>query len=199
MLSSSAAAAAASNSTPQTPSSIVLRKSISVPILRRPSSHATLTTDTKTSSSITINSSTTHALHDPSDALDRISLLHSRLTADTDPIVPVDLSQPDREEALAFCDHACLRRYLRATRWDADKAAAKLRETVRWRVEYRPHELKNSDLRGESKGGNNYINGFDKEGRPIIYIKKRGKAEDPYKNVQLLVLIIEYAIKIMPE
>ncbi|KAI8854344.1 CRAL-TRIO domain-containing protein [Chytridium lagenaria] len=62
----------------------------------------------------------------------------------------------------------------------------------------RPHELRNADLRGESKDGNNYINGFDKEGRPIVYLKKRGKAEDPYKNVQLLVLVLETAIKMMP-
>jgi hypothetical protein len=40
---------------------------------------------------------------------------------------------------------------------------------------------------------------FDKFGRPILYLKKGTKAHDFEMNVRLLVLMLEQAIKVMPE
>ncbi|KAJ3328923.1 hypothetical protein HDU76_009021 [Blyttiomyces sp. JEL0837] len=134
---------------------------------------------------------------DPSNSNDLITEMRSRLQKDV--IEPSNLSKSDSEEAIQFCDDACLRRYLRSRNWDLEKALVKLKETVVWRAEYRPHEIKPEDIAHEAMGGNNYVNGFDKHGRPIIYLKKRGKVGDPVNNVRLLVLTLEQAIRMMPK
>ncbi|KAI9340681.1 CRAL-TRIO domain-containing protein [Zopfochytrium polystomum] len=116
------------------------------------------------------------------------------------PILPADLLSPaDLAEARVFCSDPCLRRYLRATAWDVDKAAAKLRETLIWRADYRPHEITHDQVRSEALGGNTFVNGFDKQGRPIIYLIKRQKTENPDLNVRLLLFCLEEAIRLMPE
>ncbi|KAJ1569019.1 hypothetical protein HK405_010927 [Cladochytrium tenue] len=92
------------------------------------------------------------------------------------------LSAADTADARRFCDDACLRRYLRATTWDTDRAAAKLKDTLAWRYEYRPHEITPEEVRTEAVGGNNFVNGFDRYGRPVIYLIKRDKSENPELN-----------------
>ncbi|KAJ3106656.1 hypothetical protein HDU97_005808 [Phlyctochytrium planicorne] len=174
-----------------------LHKTASIPVLKR--------------SDIDILDQTTqHKPNDPEDAQEKLEKMRSRVPVDPESdagIIPQSLSEKDQKEAMTFCDDSCLKRYLRARAWDVDKAAIKLRETLLWRAEYRPHELSSKDLIEESKGGNTYLNGqvvvltspiFDRQGRPIIYLRKRSKAVDPEKNIQLLVKILEDAISLMP-
>ncbi|KAG5459383.1 MAG: CRAL-TRIO domain-containing protein, partial [Olpidium bornovanus] len=56
----------------------------------------------------------------------------------------------DHEHLEKFCDDACLVRYLRAARWVAAAAEKRLENTLRWRMEYRPHEIRPEDIEPET-------------------------------------------------
>lgn len=123
-------------------------------------------------------------------ALKDLTETHLPTILSTSPL-PRTLSEP-------FCDTSTLIRYLRANKYNPAQAAQALTQTLAWRQTYSPHTLTPESLVPEALQGNNYVNGFDKKGRPIIYLKKRGIVHDPHKNVQLLVLVVEQAIKLMP-
>ncbi|KAJ3416047.1 hypothetical protein HDV05_003406 [Chytridiales sp. JEL 0842] len=94
---------------------------------------------------------------------------------------------------------ASLIRFLRSRSWDVSKAAVKLKETLVWRCDYKPHKITPAEVESEALAGNIYVNGFDKHGRPIIYLKKSTRPHDFDLNVRLLVLMLEHAIKAIPE
>ncbi|KXS13266.1 CRAL/TRIO domain-containing protein, partial [Gonapodya prolifera JEL478] len=95
------------------------------------------------------------------------------------------------------CDTPCLLRYLRARNFDVTKAAAMLSATLKWRFgTYKPHTVTKEEVEQES-GGNNYVSGFDKHARPIMYLKKRGVVKDPVLNVRLLMSMVEFAVTVM--
>ncbi|CAG8530438.1 4435_t:CDS:2 [Ambispora gerdemannii] len=81
--------------------------------------------------------------------------------------------------------------YLQGNKWDLANAQKQWLESVVWRVHtFRPHliSFEDADIRSQAERKTNYVNGFDKEGRPIIYLKKKADKKE-----------LETAIKIMPE
>ncbi|KAJ3339304.1 AAA ATPase cdc48 [Gonapodya sp. JEL0774] len=108
-------------------------------------------------------------------------------------------SEVNLEELKDFCDTSCVIRYLRARNFNLSKSEAMLKATLEWRfVTYKPHTVTKEEVEQESSG-NNYLCGFDKHNRPIMYLKKRGIVKDPYLNVRLLMALTEYAINLMPD
>lgn len=63
-------------------------------------------------------------------------------------------------------------RYLRARCWDLKHAAAALRKTLRWREQEAIAKLSCLDpfIQTSFALGNMYMNGYDKEGHPIIVL-----------------------------
>eukprot|EP00842_Homolaphlyctis_polyrhiza_P001301 jgi/Hompol1/2171/HPOL_005876-RA len=114
-------------------------------------------------------------------------------------IIPNGFDGEQLSQAKAFCNEACLLRYLRAHRFNVDGAAKGLRETLLWRKSYGTNDITPEDIESEAEQGNTYMNGFDNFGRPIIYIKKRGVLGDPEKNVKLVIYTLEQAIRLMPQ
>jgi hypothetical protein len=104
-------------------------------------------------------------------------------------------SLPEHERL--FCNDACQQRYLRAHKNNVANAVRGLYETILWRREYQPDKITLEDVASEGLANNTFTNGFDRKGRPIIYVKKRGVLGDPVKNVRLLVYVLESAIKLM--
>mmetsp|Transcript_59397 Transcript_59397/g.159050 ORF Transcript_59397/g.159050 Transcript_59397/m.159050 type:complete len:399 (-) Transcript_59397:59-1255(-) len=99
-----------------------------------------------------------------------------------------------------YHDTRCLLRYLRARSWDLKEAEAMLRETGRWR--------KSFDFAGlvegmyadtvfrQNSSGKMYVRGFDRRGRPIVYMKARNElVEDSQSIIRHLVYNLERAAR----
>jgi hypothetical protein len=65
-------------------------------------------------------------------------------------------------------------RFLRARDWKNEKALKMILETLNWRRETKPWALTAADVEIEMNNkGKMYRNGFDKHGRPILWMKVR--------------------------
>ncbi|KAJ3051972.1 hypothetical protein HK097_007013 [Rhizophlyctis rosea] len=125
-----------------------------------------------------------------------LATIRSRIETD---VVPATFTPPEKELAKQWLDDACLRRYLVAHKGNVEAAVKGLKETVVWRKEYKVSSIRADEVKSEAVSGCNYFNGFDRAGRPIIYLKKKATSENPELNVRLLVYTIETAIKAMPQ
>jgi hypothetical protein len=102
------------------------------------------------------------------------------------------------EDFKSFCSPKCLERYLRANSWNLDEAKKSLLCTLDWRFSYKPHLIDPSSVEEESLTGKNYINGYDKEGKAIIYLRNHLENSSNYARMaRFLVFTIEAAIKKM--
>ncbi|GAB2290580.1 hypothetical protein Dimus_024861 [Dionaea muscipula] len=71
-----------------------------------------------------------------------------------------------------YCSDASISRYLRARNWHAKKAAKMLKETLKWRLEYKPEEIRWEDIAHEAETGKLYRSNFvDKLGRPVPVLR----------------------------
>ena len=61
-------------------------------------------------------------------------------------------------------------RYLRARKFNIDKATHMLKGTLAWRKSFRPHEIDPASVAFESSTGKVYPNGHDRTGRPILIL-----------------------------
>lgn len=80
----------------------------------------------------------------------------------------------------AWLDSACLRRHLKACKWVVADAAALLGKVLTYRDERQIWSLRSVDdaersarIGDQVRSGKCYRNGFDKSGRPIIYMRDR--------------------------
>jgi len=91
-----------------------------------------------------------------------------------------------------WCDEKCIHRYLRAREWDLDKSETMLLETLKWRREMKPTEIKKEEVSGLLELGSMYHNGIDKKGRPIIYFKPGASNPfTPEERLKYLVFMME--------
>ncbi|KAJ7331060.1 hypothetical protein DFH08DRAFT_966802 [Mycena albidolilacea] len=80
-----------------------------------------------------------------------------------------------------------LPRYLRAAKWQLDDAKKRIKSTIEWRRSYQPDLIAAKEVRLESETGILILNGFDNEGRPILY-----------RQIRHLVWGLERARDLMP-
>ncbi|EGF79285.1 hypothetical protein BATDEDRAFT_35437 [Batrachochytrium dendrobatidis JAM81] len=93
----------------------------------------------------------------------------------------------------------CLIRYLKATKWDYDLAVTRLSATLAWRREYKPDEITADEVAPEAQTGKEYLCGFDKLGRPIIYLVPSRENTKTYdRQLRFVAYNIEKAILAMP-
>lgn len=97
-----------------------------------------------------------------------------------------------------YDDFGALLRYLRARNWDPDRAEAMIRSTARWRKEFGDSAVisggRQEEVARENALGNVYVRGFDRSGRPAIYLKPGGAGWGGTSGVYHLVYCIERAI-----
>ena len=77
----------------------------------------------------------------------------------------------DKEFILRVLERENVRRYLIGWNWSVETVKKALLETLRWHREFQPHRISCRELEAHFKEGKNYINGFDKEGNSIIYLR----------------------------
>mmetsp|Transcript_6307 Transcript_6307/g.11240 ORF Transcript_6307/g.11240 Transcript_6307/m.11240 type:complete len:281 (-) Transcript_6307:1832-2674(-) len=109
-----------------------------------------------------------------------------------------DLSETEKK----WLDDACLHRYLRARDFKLDKAFSMLNASIKWRRDYGVVDIMLGDLtkiEQESESGKLYMNGLDKLGRPLLYMKpKLQNSKQSDSQIQHLVYTLERCIAAMP-
>ena len=53
-----------------------------------------------------------------------------------------DAIEPLSGRSLNYCTDNCLRRYLEARNWNADKSKKMLEDTLKWRSTYKPEDIR---------------------------------------------------------
>ncbi|MCL7030114.1 hypothetical protein MKW94_002884 [Papaver nudicaule] len=95
---------------------------------------------------------------------------------------------------------ASISRYLRARKWNTKKACKMLRETLKWRMEYKPEQICWDDIAREAETGKIYrSNYFDKYGRTVLVM--RPGMQNSYSTsgqIKFLVYCMENAIMNLP-
>ncbi|EGD74266.1 hypothetical protein PTSG_06275 [Salpingoeca rosetta] len=103
-------------------------------------------------------------------------------------------SQEGNEHLHPLLSNECLCRYLRARDWKLKPAEKLLRDTAHWRKEFGVEDISPEDIYEEAKTGKNYLHGFDRSGRPVIYQRPRRENSKNYDDqVRLMAYILERA------
>ncbi|XP_009630241.1 uncharacterized protein LOC107822907 [Nicotiana tabacum] len=96
----------------------------------------------------------------------------------------------------AMCSDASVLRFLRARNWHTKRAAKMLKETLIWRLEYKPEMIRWDDIAQQAETGKVYkANYFDKYGRTVLVM--RPGIQNPHsveKQMRYLVYCMENAI-----
>ncbi|KAH8110589.1 CRAL/TRIO domain-containing protein [Phellopilus nigrolimitatus] len=90
-------------------------------------------------------------------------------------------------------------RYARAAKWKLDDAKKRLNATLEWRREFKPDLIPPDEVRIESETGKIILNGFDKDGRPVIYMRpgRENTSQSP-RQLRHLVWCLERAKDLQP-
>nr|DAD21662.1 TPA_asm: hypothetical protein HUJ06_023125 [Nelumbo nucifera] len=108
---------------------------------------------------------------------------------------------PISGRSLQYCTDACLRRYLEARNWNVDKSKKMLEETLKWRSNYKPEEIRWHEVANEGETGKVYRANFhDRQGRTVLILRpgmQNTSSQD--SQIRHLVYLIENAILNLPE
>ncbi|KAL1670538.1 CRAL-TRIO domain-containing protein [Schizophyllum commune] len=110
---------------------------------------------------------------------------------DTDSYAPWELRWLNKPDTIP--------RYCRAAKWNYQDAQKRLRSTLEWRRDFKPDLIPPDEVKVENETGKITINGFDRDGRPIIYMRP-GYENTERSNRQLrnLVWWLERGKDLMP-
>ncbi|XP_068314375.1 uncharacterized protein [Pyrus communis] len=99
-----------------------------------------------------------------------------------------------------YCSDASISRYLRARNWNVKKATKMLKDTLKWRSEYKPEEIRWEEIAREAETGKIYrTNYFDKHGRPVLVMRPRCQNSKSTKGqIKYLVYCMENAVLNLP-
>ncbi|KAG0706607.1 CRAL TRIO domain-containing protein [Suillus ampliporus] len=90
-------------------------------------------------------------------------------------------------------------RYMRAAKWKLPDAKRRIEGTIKWRREFQPELIRPDDVKIEAETGKILLNGFDMDGRPIIYMRPgRENTETSPRQLRHLVWWLERAKDLMP-
>ncbi|KIM88872.1 hypothetical protein PILCRDRAFT_85334 [Piloderma croceum F 1598] len=90
-------------------------------------------------------------------------------------------------------------RYMRAAKWKFDDAKKRIKGTLEWRRDFKPDLIPPDEVKIESETGKIILNGFDVDGRPILYMRPgHENTERSPRQVRHLVWWLERARDFMP-
>ncbi|KAE8728300.1 dnaJ-like protein subfamily B member 1-like [Hibiscus syriacus] len=107
---------------------------------------------------------------------------------------------PLPEKLAIYCSDAAITRYLRARNWNVKKASKMLKETLKWRAEYKPEEIHWEEVAHEAETGKIYISNYiDKHGRTVLVMRPSCQNSKSTKGqIRYLVYCMENAILNLP-
>ncbi|EPQ30730.1 uncharacterized protein PFL1_01631 [Pseudozyma flocculosa PF-1] len=110
---------------------------------------------------------------------------------------PEDDYKPWEQSWIA--DDDLYRRYLRAAKGDLNNAKQRIKGTLEWRRSFRPEIIPPGDVSVEGETGKHVLSGFDKEGRPVLYLRPGRENTTPsQRQIRYLVWSLERAVDMMP-
>ncbi|WFD30341.1 4-nitrophenylphosphatase [Malassezia sp. CBS 17886] len=110
---------------------------------------------------------------------------------------PVDPSYAPCEEAWV-AEAGLYSRYLRATRGDLKLAKRRIIETLEWRRSFRPELIPPDEVAPEAVTGKHILTGYDREGRPILYLRPgRENTKPGPRQIRYMVWSLERGIDLM--
>ncbi|XP_051118427.1 uncharacterized protein LOC127242777 [Andrographis paniculata] len=81
---------------------------------------------------------------------------------------------PQSGKLALYCTDSSILRYLRARNWNVKKAVKMLKASLKWRLEYKPDEIRWDDVAAEAETGKIYRSSYkDKHGRPVLVMRPR--------------------------
>ncbi|KAI4339734.1 hypothetical protein MLD38_024644 [Melastoma candidum] len=104
------------------------------------------------------------------------------------------------EKMIAFSSDASVLRYLRTRNWNVKKATKMLKETLKWRSNYKPEEIRWEDIAHEAETGKIYRTDYiDKHGRTALVMRpSRLNSKSTKGQINYLVYCMENAILNLP-
>ncbi|GMH00124.1 hypothetical protein Nepgr_001963 [Nepenthes gracilis] len=107
---------------------------------------------------------------------------------------------PLPENLPIYCSDASISRHLRARNWHVKKATKALKETLKWRSEYKPEEIRWEDIAREAETGKIYRSNFvDKQGRTVLVMRPCCQNTNSTKGqIKYFVYCMENAILNLP-
>jgi len=113
------------------------------------------------------------------------------LLPSTDPYYPWEFRWVNRPDTIP--------RYMRAAKWKFEDAKKRIKGTLEWRRDFKPDLIPPDEVKIESETGKIILNGFDIDGRPIIYMRPgHENTERSPRQVRHLVWWLERARDLMP-
>ncbi|XP_045803362.1 phosphatidylinositol transfer protein 3-like [Trifolium pratense] len=99
-----------------------------------------------------------------------------------------------------YCSDASISRYLKSQNWNVKKASQMLKQSLKWRKEYKPEEIRWDEVSNEAETGKIYRpNYFDKHGRPVLIMRtNRQKSKTLKEEIKHFVYCMENAILNLP-
>ncbi|CAJ1974131.1 unnamed protein product [Sphenostylis stenocarpa] len=99
-----------------------------------------------------------------------------------------------------YCSDASISRYLRSRNWNVKKASQMLKQSLKWRKEYKPEEIGWEEVANEAESGSMYRPNYnDKYGRPVIVMRpSRKNSKSTQGLIKYLVYCMENAIFNLP-
>ncbi|KAK7321167.1 hypothetical protein VNO77_31519 [Canavalia gladiata] len=99
-----------------------------------------------------------------------------------------------------YCSDASISRYLRARNWNVKKATKMLKQSLKWREEYKPEEIRWEDIAHEAETGKIYRTNYaDKHGRTVLVMRPaRQNSKSTKGQIKYLVYCMENVILNLP-
>ncbi|KAK7275746.1 hypothetical protein RIF29_16868 [Crotalaria pallida] len=103
-------------------------------------------------------------------------------------------------KASLYCSDASISRYLRARNWNVKKAAKMLKQSLKWRAEYKPEEIRWEEVAHEAETGKIYRTNYtDKHGRTVLVMRpSRQNSKSTKGQIKYLVYCMENAVLNLP-
>ncbi|KAI9351285.1 CRAL-TRIO domain-containing protein [Obelidium mucronatum] len=129
---------------------------------------------------------------------DLIERVHSQVPALVDELEGLDSAEV--ASLTTWADAGTVRRFLNATNYKEEAALVRLKATLVWRSQYKPDRISPGEIEVESTTGKLFINGFDKQGRPLLFGIPRLDSNKTYdRYLRFCVFMMEKTIAIMPD
>lgn len=95
-----------------------------------------------------------------------------------------------------YCSDATIRRYLTARNWNVKKATKMLKDSLKWRSEYKPEEIRWEEVAHEAETGKIYRSNYiDKHGRTVLVMRPSFENSKSTKGkIRYLVYCMENAV-----
>lgn len=107
---------------------------------------------------------------------------------------------PLSDKASVYCSDASISRYLRTRNWNVKKATQMLKQSLKWRKEYKPEEIRWEEVADEAETGMMYRpNYYDKYGRSVLIMRpNRQNSKSTQGQIKYFVYAMENAILNLP-